>query len=154
MKASATFSLRKIVKPLLTWFRARARSLPWRDDPRPYYVWVSEIMLQQTRVTAVMPYFSRFIAALPDVGGFVAVPAMTLLLLLFGEITPKQIALRGEVSSPIDPKDECRFARRCNYRCDTCKAPTPKLIEVEPNHWVACHCITPEGNTLKLTYEG
>ena len=67
---------------------------------------------------------------------------------------PKQIALRGEVSSPIDPKDECRFARRCNYRCDTCKAPTPKLIEIEPNHWVACHCITPEGNTLKLTYEG
>ena len=73
MKASATFSLRKIVKPLLTWFRARARSLPWRDDPRPYYVWVSEIMLQQTRVTAVMPYFSRFIAALPDVGALAAV---------------------------------------------------------------------------------
>ena len=72
MKASATFSLDKIAKPLLKWFRARARSLPWRDDPRPYFVWVSEIMLQQTRVAAVLPYFSRFIAALPDVGALAA----------------------------------------------------------------------------------
>ena len=38
--------LKKISNPLLAWFRARARSLPWRDDPRPSYVWVSEIMLQ------------------------------------------------------------------------------------------------------------
>jgi A/G-specific adenine glycosylase len=73
MKASATFPLDKIAKPLLKWFRARARSLPWRDDPRPYYVWVSEIMLQQTRVTAVLPYFSRFITALPDVRALAAV---------------------------------------------------------------------------------
>ena len=73
MKASATFPLDKIAKPLLKWFRARARSLPWRDDPRPYYVWVSEIMLQQTRVTAVLPYFSRFITALPDIRALAAV---------------------------------------------------------------------------------
>ena len=73
MNAPATFPFDKIAKPLLTWFRARARSLPWRDDPQPYYVWVSEIMLQQTRVAAVMPYFSRFIAALPDVGALAAV---------------------------------------------------------------------------------
>ena len=67
---------------------------------------------------------------------------------------PKQIALRGEVSSPIDPKDECRFAKRCNYNCEACKGTTPPLVEVEPNHWVACHCIKPGSNTLKLTYEG
>lgn len=73
MNASATFPLNKISKPLLSWFRARARSLPWRDDPRPYFVWVSEIMLQQTRVAAVMPYFSRFISALPDVAALAAV---------------------------------------------------------------------------------
>ena len=72
MKTSAPFPLEKIAKPLLRWFRARARSLPWRDDPRPYYVWVSEIMLQQTRVAAVMPYFSRFVAALPDVASLAA----------------------------------------------------------------------------------
>ncbi|MBR1553689.1 MAG: A/G-specific adenine glycosylase [Schwartzia sp.] len=73
MKDAAPFPLKKIAKPLLTWFRARARSLPWRDDPRPYYVWVSEIMLQQTRVAAVMPYFSRFIAALPSTAALAAV---------------------------------------------------------------------------------
>lgn len=64
--------LAKISSPLLAWFRSRARALPWRDDPRPYYVWVSEIMLQQTRVTAVMPYFARFIEALPDVAALAA----------------------------------------------------------------------------------
>ena len=73
MKDLKTFPLRKIAKPLLSWFRSRARSLPWRDDPKPYYVWVSEIMLQQTRVTAVLPYFSRFIAALPDVRALASV---------------------------------------------------------------------------------
>ena len=72
MNDSAAFPLGKIPQPLLRWFRARARSLPWRDDPRPYYVWVSEIMLQQTRVAAVMPYFARFIAALPDVRSLAA----------------------------------------------------------------------------------
>ena len=66
-------TLGSIARPLLKWFRSQARSLPWRDDPQPYYVWVSEIMLQQTRVAAVMPYFSRFIAALPDVASLAAV---------------------------------------------------------------------------------
>ena len=73
MKDSVPFPLEQIAPPLFRWFRARARSLPWRDDPRPYYVWVSEIMLQQTRVTAVLPYFSRFITALPDVRALAAV---------------------------------------------------------------------------------
>ncbi len=84
MKDSATFPLRKIAKPLLAWFRTRARSLPWRDNPRPYYVWVSEIMLQQTRVTAVMPYFSRFISELPDVRALAAVDDDALLKLWEG----------------------------------------------------------------------
>ncbi len=84
MNASTTFPLDKIAKPLLKWFRARARSLPWRDDPQPYYVWVSEIMLQQTRVAAVMPYFSRFIAALPDVRALAAVENDTLMKLWEG----------------------------------------------------------------------
>ncbi len=52
---------------LLDWFSRQARILPWRTDPKPYYVWVSEIMLQQTRVEAVKPYFSRFIHTLPDI---------------------------------------------------------------------------------------
>lgn len=49
-----------IVKPLLRWYGTKARKLPWRDNCEPYRVWVSEIMLQQTRVEAVIPYYNRF----------------------------------------------------------------------------------------------
>lgn len=58
--------LEQITEPLLAWFDANARILPWREKPEPYRVWVSEIMLQQTRVEAVKPFFERFISALPD----------------------------------------------------------------------------------------
>ncbi len=61
------FQLEQIVKPLLAWFEKNARTLPWRSISTPYRVWVSEIMLQQTRVEAVKPYFERFMHALPDV---------------------------------------------------------------------------------------
>ena len=46
--------------------------------------------------------------------------------------------LRGEISSPINPKDECRFAKRCIYASDECRAKTPELQEVKPGHFVAC----------------
>lgn len=59
--------LSKIVEPLLKWYAAHARILPWRDEPTPYRVWVSEIMLQQTRVEAVKSYFERFTAELPSI---------------------------------------------------------------------------------------
>ena len=62
----------------------------------------------------------------------------------------ERIALRGELSSPIDPADECRFAPRCNYYCEACDKGTPPLIEITPNHWVACHCVGPDRNDLKL----
>lgn len=61
------FPLEKIVQPLLAWFKENARALPWREDAAPYRVWVSEIMLQQTRVEAVKPYFERFVRALPTI---------------------------------------------------------------------------------------
>ena len=60
-----------------------------------------------------------------------------------------RIQLRGELSSPIDPPNECRFAKRCNYYCEECDKGIPPLIEVEPEHFVACHCIGPGKNTLK-----
>ena len=59
--------IRKAVKPLLQWYEQNKRVLPWRSDPTPYHVWVSEIMLQQTRVAAVLGYYARFMQALPDV---------------------------------------------------------------------------------------
>ncbi|MBN2539932.1 MAG: A/G-specific adenine glycosylase [Bacilli bacterium] len=52
---------------LLDWYDQNKRILPWRDNPNPYHVWVSEIMLQQTRVEAVIPYFERFIKAVPTI---------------------------------------------------------------------------------------
>lgn len=61
------FPLEIITEPLLQWFRVNARILPWREEPTPYRVWVSEIMLQQTRVEAVKPYFKRFITELPTI---------------------------------------------------------------------------------------
>lgn len=61
------FPLEIITKPLLSWFQGNARILPWRQEPTPYRVWVSEIMLQQTRVEAVKPYFRRFMTALPTI---------------------------------------------------------------------------------------
>jgi A/G-specific adenine glycosylase len=56
-----------IQEPLLTWYQQNKRTLPWRSDPTPYHVWVSEIMLQQTRVEAVKPYYERFLHELPSI---------------------------------------------------------------------------------------
>ena len=70
----ADFELNQIVKPLQDWFVGHARVLPWRENPSAYNVWVSEIMLQQTRVEAVKPYFARFMEALPDVQALAACP--------------------------------------------------------------------------------
>ncbi len=58
--------LMSALPPLLYWYGASARTLPWRSDPTPYHVWISEIMLQQTRVEAVLPYYQRFLEACPD----------------------------------------------------------------------------------------
>ena len=52
---------------------------------------------------------------------------------------PERILLKGEISSPIDPPAECRFAKRCIYTCDQCHAAGPELMEVSPGHFVACH---------------
>lgn len=61
------YDLGQLTEPLLDWYPAHARVLPWRQEPTPYHVWVSEIMLQQTRVEAVKPFYARFMEALPDV---------------------------------------------------------------------------------------
>ena len=66
--------LKEIVQPLLAWYDAHARVLPWREQPTPYRVWVSEIMLQQTRVEAVKPYFERFMTALPGIRDLAEAP--------------------------------------------------------------------------------
>lgn len=64
----------KLPEVLLPWYEANKRQLPWREDRQPYHVWLSEIMLQQTRVEAVKGYYRRFLEALPTVESLAACP--------------------------------------------------------------------------------
>ena len=102
-----THRLSQTVQPLLGWFQAHARALPWRADREPYHVWLSEIMLQQTRVEAVRGYYARFLAAAPDVFALAALPEAQLLKLWEGlgyynrarkaQACAQEIAARGGV---------------------------------------------------------
>ncbi|MBQ2455231.1 MAG: ATP-binding cassette domain-containing protein [Firmicutes bacterium] len=73
----------------------------------------------------VHPYTKALLSAIPipEVGG------------------PKRerILLKGEITSPVNLPDECRFAKRCNYSCEECRKSDPKLFEISPGHFVACH---------------
>ena len=76
--------LRAIPKPLLKWYDNNRRILPWREDPAPYRVWVSEIMLQQTRIEAVKGYYDRFLKRLPAVKDLAEIPQEELMKLWEG----------------------------------------------------------------------
>lgn len=76
--------LKETVRPLIDWFRENKRDLPWRRRIDAYRVWISEIMLQQTRVEAVKPYYERFLRELPDVQALSRVPEDRLLKLWEG----------------------------------------------------------------------
>ena len=71
-------------RKLLAWFDRDQRTLPWRADRDPYRIWVSEVMLQQTTVTAVIPYFDRFIAAFPTLSALAAADEQQVLKLWQG----------------------------------------------------------------------
>ena len=64
---AATPNLSELPRLLLPWYQQNHRELPWRADRQPYHIWLSEIMLQQTRVEAVKGYYTRFLATLPDI---------------------------------------------------------------------------------------
>ena len=67
-----TERIKKTISALLPWYKSCGRSLPWREDPTPYHVWISEIMLQQTRIETVIPYYTRFLEQIPDVASLAA----------------------------------------------------------------------------------
>ena len=71
---SAPVRARALSGALVRWFRARHRDLPWRRTRDPYAIWVSEIMLQQTRVEVVVPYYDRFVARFPSVHALADAP--------------------------------------------------------------------------------
>jgi A/G-specific adenine glycosylase len=64
----------KITEHLLAWYRASHRDLPWRRTSDPYRIWVSEVMLQQTQVATVIPYYERFLDRFPDLAALAAAP--------------------------------------------------------------------------------
>ena len=97
-------NLNNIVQPLLEWYRDNRRQLPWRDQNNAYYTWVSEIMLQQTRVEAVKPYFKRFIGELPDIQALAACPEEKLMKLweglgYYNRVRNMQLAAQTVVSA-------------------------------------------------------
>ena len=83
-EASKTDLPGEIVNRLVDWYRKNKRVLPWRDKDNAYYTWISEIMLQQTRVEAVKPYFLRFIKELPDIQALACCPEEKLMKLWEG----------------------------------------------------------------------
>jgi A/G-specific adenine glycosylase len=76
--------LKALRRQLLAWFRQFQRDLPWRRTKDPHRIWISEIMLQQTRVAAVIPYYERFLARFPDVRALAEAPQEEVLRLWSG----------------------------------------------------------------------
>ena len=74
----------RLAEALLPWYRANARTLPWRETEDPYRIWVSEIMLQQTRVAAVLGYYARFLETFPTVEALAEAPEDRLMKLWEG----------------------------------------------------------------------
>jgi A/G-specific adenine glycosylase len=77
-------SLKKLQEQLLGWFDRHRRELPWRASRDPYRVWIAEVMLQQTRIAAVTPYYERFLARFPDVEALARAPEREVLKLWSG----------------------------------------------------------------------
>jgi A/G-specific adenine glycosylase len=77
-------ALKQFQTRLLTWFRAHQRDLPWRSSRDPYRIWLAEIMLQQTRIAAVMPYYDRFLEHFPTVESLASAPQEEILKLWSG----------------------------------------------------------------------
>ncbi|HKO04092.1 MAG TPA: hypothetical protein VJW51_05065, partial [Candidatus Acidoferrales bacterium] len=75
LSAPAGAQLRQVQRRLLSWFERRKRALPWRQTRDPYCIWISEVMLQQTRVAAVLPYYKRFLVRFPTVRALARAPA-------------------------------------------------------------------------------
>src|SRR5947208_454736 len=71
-RLASSSSRRSLARKLLAWFKDNARDLPWRRTRDLYAIWISEIMLQQTQVATVIPYFERFLQRFPDVGTLAA----------------------------------------------------------------------------------
>ena len=99
-------------KQLLGWFRQFQRDLPWRRTRDPYRIWLSEIMLQQTRVAAAIPYYERFLQRFPDVHALAAAPPEEVLRLWSGLGYYSRARNLQKAAQQIVAKDGGQFATR------------------------------------------
>ncbi len=107
--------LRNLHRRLLGWFEKRKRDLPWRRTRDPYRIWLSEVMLQQTRVAAVLPYYERFLARFPGIESLASAPEREVLRIWSGlgyysrarnlHRAAKEIVSRFGGEFPSEPKD-------------------------------------------------
>ena len=65
---------RRLARKIVAWYREKRRTLPWRETRDPYAIWISEVMLQQTQVDTVIPYYQRFLKAFPNVFALARAP--------------------------------------------------------------------------------
>ena len=94
-----------IAHDLLNWYDKERRVLPWREHPSPYRTWVSEVMLQQTRVDTVIPYFERFMRTFPTVESLAGAPLEAVLqqiLLLKKRTCTKLLSGLSKIFNSID----------------------------------------------------
>lgn len=117
MKKSSARRVDRISRDLLDWYRASHRDLPWRHTRDPYRIWVSEVMLQQTQVRTVLPYYERFVARFPDVASLAGATRDDVLKLwegmgYYARARNLHAAARVLVASgdPAVPDDPDRFA--------------------------------------------
>jgi A/G-specific adenine glycosylase len=112
-------------KQLLAWFHQFQRDLPWRRTQDPYRIWLSEIMLQQTRVAAVIPYYKKFLERFPDVQTLAAAPQEDVLRLWSGlgyysrarnlQKAARQIVAKHDGKFPTHPEDVLNLPGIGNY---------------------------------------
>lgn len=76
--------LKRIRKPIVEWYQENKRELPWRKEKNPYHIWISEIMLQQTRIEAVKQYYKRFLEQIPNIQALAEIEEEKLLKLWEG----------------------------------------------------------------------
>ena len=107
------------IRGLLQWYRKHKRDLPWRRTQDPYRIWISEIMLQQTRVAAVIPYYERFLALFPDVPRWRRPPSRNC-----WRLGPDWDIIRARAiyRRPRAPSSSCRGFRAIMPRCASCRA--------------------------------
>ena len=117
------------VRPLTEWYRKNKRDLPWRNQADAYHIWVSEIMLQQTRVEAVKSYYARFLKELPNVKALAEVDEEQLLKLweglgYYNRVRNMQKAARWPASATIrrEPSRRLPLAFQSRRWTETCSA--------------------------------